>query len=71
MAEHVAGSKAGHIPIVDFTAFSISNEQKPPVNDASVQKLAKEIHLAFSTVGFVYLTNHGISQAEVSPLTLY
>ncbi|XP_031574055.1 2-oxoglutarate-dependent dioxygenase gloC-like [Actinia tenebrosa] len=58
-------TETGHIPIVDFTAFSISNKQRPPVDDAAVQKLAEEIHSAFSTVGFVYLTNHGISQTEV------
>lgn len=55
-----------HITLVDFSAFSIAHEQRPEVNSDAVQQLAKDIYSAFSTVGFVYLKNHGISLNEVS-----
>ena len=35
----------------------------------SIQQLAHEIHRAFSTVGFVYLKNHGIPQEKVREFT--
>lgn len=55
------------IPVIDFGRMSL---EKKPVNDCSselsLQRLADEIYYAFSTVGFVYLENHGIPQEKVS-----
>jgi isopenicillin N synthase-like dioxygenase len=53
------------IPMVDFSAFSVTNKTRPPVENEEVQLLAKQIFHAFSTVGFVFLKNHGISEIEV------
>ena len=53
------------IPVVDFEIMGLNSERTPSHNEESVQKLAEEIHTAFSTIGFVYLKNHGISDAEV------
>jgi len=61
----MAGAISG-IPVVDFTALSIKNITRPSANNSDVQALAKKIYHAFSTVGFVYLVNHGISEDEVS-----
>lgn len=53
------------IPVVDFSAFSIKNITRPSANNPDVEVLANKIYHAFSTVGFVYLVNHGISEDEV------
>jgi isopenicillin N synthase-like dioxygenase len=51
------------IPVIDFSSFNIGenfDETKPEIN-----KLAQEIHDAFTTIGFVYIKNHGIPESEV------
>lgn len=53
------------IPLVDFAAMTVEKESFPSPADELVQVIAKQIHEAFSTVGFVYLKNHGISQEKV------
>lgn len=53
------------IPLVDFATMSVEKESIPSLADERVQIIAKQIHEAFSTVGFVYLKNHGISQEKV------
>lgn len=53
------------IPVVDFAAMSVEHEAFPSPLDDMVQVIAKQMHQAFSTVGFVYLKNHGISQDKV------
>ena len=60
----------GVIPIVDFGIMGLNCQNPPSLDDESVKLLADQIHTAFSTIGFVYLTNHGISDAEVS-VTVY
>ena len=56
------------IPVVDFCQMSV---EKVTEDDSpeSIQQLADEIHRAFSTMGFVYLKNHGIPQEKVRELT--
>lgn len=54
------------IPVVDFSAMSVEHETLPSSTDEKVQAVAKQIHEAFSTVGFVYLKNHGITQDTVT-----
>lgn len=40
------------------------------VKDATLERVPKELDEALSTVGFVYLKNHGIDQHLVSRSTL-
>ncbi|KAL9957584.1 hypothetical protein ACROYT_G034503 [Oculina patagonica] len=54
------------IPVVDFGAMGLNCQNPPAHDEESVKMLADKIHTAFSTIGFVYLTNHGISDAEIS-----
>ena len=53
------------IPLVDFSAMSVEHEMVSSYSDDQVLEIARQIHQAFSTVGFVYLKNHGISQKMV------
>ncbi|XP_078694048.1 uncharacterized protein LOC144923418 isoform X1 [Branchiostoma floridae x Branchiostoma belcheri] len=53
----------GHIPIIDFSPYSLL---KGAVDEDQLQPLASRLVQAFSTVGFVYLRNHGIPAALVS-----
>ncbi|XP_034031716.1 2-oxoglutarate-dependent dioxygenase htyE [Thalassophryne amazonica] len=50
------------IPLVDFSAYSLSKKDVP---DEELQVLIKELKTAFMEVGFVYLKNTGITQEEV------
>ena len=57
---------ANEIPVVDFSSFNTDenfDETKPEIN-----KLAKEIYDAFTTIGFVYIKNHDIPESEISGL---
>ena len=57
------------IPVVDFSALSLEN--KDPFSEIStdIEELADQVYQAFSTIGFVYLKNHGIPQEVVSELS--
>ena len=48
-----------NIPVVDFSAYSST------VSHDDQTTTAEAIDNAFRTMGFVYLQNHGISQARV------
>ncbi|XP_070764237.1 uncharacterized protein [Enoplosus armatus] len=50
------------IPVVDFGAYSLSEKD---VNDQQMHNLSKELKTAFTEVGFVFLTNTGITEEEV------
>ncbi|XP_051238192.1 uncharacterized protein si:dkey-10o6.2 [Dicentrarchus labrax] len=50
------------IPVVDFSAYSLSKED---VTDEQMRNLIKELKTAFTEVGFVFLENTGITQEEV------
>jgi len=54
------------IPVVDFEIMGLNAEKNPPKDEESLRKLAEDIYTAFSTIGFVYLKNHGISDTEIS-----
>lgn len=56
----------GAIPLVDFSVMGLNCANPPSQDDESVKLLAEKIHTAFSTIGFVYLSNHGISASEAS-----
>ena len=54
------------IPVVDFSAMGLQNKNQPwAENSNAVKDLAEKLYNAFSTVGFVYLKNHGIPQEMV------
>ena len=54
------------IPIVDFSAMSLEHEDPLKESFEAVKILADQVFQAFSTIGFVYLKNHGIPQETVS-----
>lgn len=53
------------IPIVDFSAMSLDNKDPLSENGQAIRIVANEVYRAFSTTGFVYLKNHGISKEAV------
>ena len=57
------------IPIVDFNAMSLEHEDPLKESFEAVKILADQVFQAFSTIGFVYLKNHGIPQETVSNAT--
>lgn len=52
------------IPVVDFSTYSL---RETDVTEEHLQKLAEELKKAFVEIGFVLLTNTGITQEEVRP----
>ena len=61
MTENISG-----IPVVDFSAMSLKHKDPLKENAEAVQELADQVYQAFTTIGFVYLKNHGIPQEVVS-----
>ena len=61
MTENISG-----IPVVDFSAMSLTHKDPLKENAEAVKQLADQVYQAFSTIGFVYLKNHGIPQEVVS-----
>ena len=53
------------IPVVDFSAYNNISGKCNEILNPEMNKLAQEIYDAFTTVGFVYIKNHGISESEV------
>lgn len=53
------------IPVVDFSAMSLQNKDRLNESNEAVKALADQLYHAFSTIGFVYLKNHGIPQEMV------
>lgn len=49
------------IPVVSFEQFLTGNRQ-------SQKQVAKQVYDAFSTVGFIYLKDHGIPLARVEEI---
>ena len=60
LVEYVTG-----IPVVDFSELSLENEKSPDFNNEAVRSVAKQVYEAFTTTGFLYLKNHGITQEKV------
>ena len=46
------------IPVVSFAPFLTGSKQAP-------YDVAKQVYDAFSTIGFIYLKDHGIPQSEI------
>ncbi|XP_077987142.1 uncharacterized protein LOC144441443 isoform X1 [Glandiceps talaboti] len=58
----MASHSQTEIPVIDFSAYSLD---KDTVCEEKIQSLVDEIHHAFSTIGFIYLKNHGIHPEQV------
>nr|XP_058970280.1 uncharacterized protein LOC131796687 [Pocillopora verrucosa] len=53
------------IPVVDFSALSLENKDPFSKISKDIEELADQVYQAFSTIGFVYLKNHGIPQEVI------
>ena len=53
------------LPIVNFEPLSLKHEQVPDRDDPTVKELARQMVKHFSTVGFVYIANHGLTLEKV------
>ena len=53
-----------YVPQIDFAAYGIDVDVDSVKTDV-LTDLAQEVYNAFSTIGFVYLKNHGISEKKV------
>ncbi|XP_077870010.1 uncharacterized protein LOC144362823 [Saccoglossus kowalevskii] len=49
-------------PVIDFTAYGLQRESP---DEECFRKLVDEVHYALKTIGFLYLTNHGIPQTLI------
>ena len=58
------------IPVVDFGSMCLGKTAEQ-CSAQGIRQLADEIYQAFSTVGFVYIKNHGIPQEKVRTLDLF
>ena len=50
------------IPIADFSSLSLSITDDAKLNECDVKRTAEQLMNAFTTVGFVYLSNTGFPQ---------
>jgi len=53
------------IPVIDFSSLSLSIHDDAQLNECDVKKTADELMTAFTTIGFVYLSNTGFPQQLV------
>ncbi|KAI9563505.1 hypothetical protein GHT06_010968 [Daphnia sinensis] len=56
------------IPIIDLDKLGLQTAKFEDVDQTLVDRVSKELDSAFSTVGFVYLKNHGVDQELVDNL---
>jgi len=61
----VRSLKMAAIPIVDFSSLSLSIQDDVNLNEHDVKKTADELMSAFTSIGFVYLSNTGFPQQLV------
>ncbi|XP_046543306.1 proline hydroxylase buaE-like isoform X1 [Haliotis rubra] len=59
---------ASAIPIVDFQKYGLNVTDPKSVTSDVLETTAEEIYDAFSTIGFLYLINHGIEQRKVDAM---
>ncbi|XP_046543318.1 proline hydroxylase buaE-like [Haliotis rubra] len=59
---------ASAIPIVDFQKYGLNVTDPKSVTSDVLETTAREIYDAFSTIGFLYLINHGIEQRKVDAM---
>ena len=61
-SSHIARDR---IPVVDFSAMGLQNKDPLKESNQAIKELVDQLYQAFSTIGFVYLKNHGIPQEMV------
>ncbi|XP_067675104.1 uncharacterized protein [Haliotis asinina] len=59
---------ASAIPVVDFQKYGLNVTDPKTVTSDVLETTAKEIYDAFSTIGFLYLINHGVEQRKVDAM---
>ncbi|XP_071113472.1 uncharacterized protein [Haliotis cracherodii] len=59
---------ASAIPVVDFQKYGLNVADPTSVASEVLETTAREIYDAFSTIGFVYLINHGVEQRKVDDM---
>ncbi|XP_078596835.1 uncharacterized protein LOC144873387 isoform X2 [Branchiostoma floridae x Branchiostoma japonicum] len=55
----------GYIRVIDFSAYSLGTEN---ISEADLEALTKELMHSFTTSGFAYLKNTGISEEQVDAM---
>ncbi|XP_071115189.1 uncharacterized protein [Haliotis cracherodii] len=53
------------VPIIDFSAYGLQITNKESVADSDLETLAANVYHALSTVGFLYIKNHGLPQEKI------
>ncbi|XP_072165145.1 uncharacterized protein [Diadema setosum] len=56
------------VPVVDFSAYSLDRDSPDP---ECIHHLVDDVFTALTTIGFMYLKNHGISQEKVNDVFKY
>ncbi|XP_071493631.1 uncharacterized protein [Diadema antillarum] len=56
------------VPVVDFSAYSLEKYSPDPER---IHRLVDDVFTALTTIGFMYLKNHGISQEKVNDVFKY
>ncbi|XP_042225488.1 2-oxoglutarate-Fe(II) type oxidoreductase ppzD-like [Homarus americanus] len=54
------------IPLVDLGQLGLMHDEEP--SQEEWQRVARQLHDAFTDIGFVYLTNHGVSDDQMDHL---
>ena len=57
------------IPIINFTKLNL-NIREEDICQKDVEDLADQVYSALSTVGFLYLENHGLQESKVGILII-
>ncbi|XP_048258361.1 proline hydroxylase buaE-like isoform X2 [Haliotis rufescens] len=59
---------ASAIPVVDFQKYGLNVADPTSVASEVLETTAREIYDVFSTIGFLYLINHGVEQRKVDDM---
>ncbi|KAG7175009.1 2-oxoglutarate-Fe(II) type oxidoreductase ppzD-like [Homarus americanus] len=66
MKDHKQQRSTTNIPVVDLGELGVGGPEDP--SDEVLQRLGEELVQAFSSIGFVYLSNHGIPAHKVEEI---
>ncbi|XP_067674258.1 uncharacterized protein [Haliotis asinina] len=53
------------VPIIDFSAYGLQITDRDSVTNSQLDILARDVYHALSTVGFLYIKNHGMPQKMI------
>ncbi|XP_046551295.1 2-oxoglutarate-dependent dioxygenase htyE-like [Haliotis rubra] len=56
---------ADTVPIIDFSAYGLQITDRDSVSNSELDILASNVCQALSTVGFLYIKNHGMPQKKI------